>query len=128
MYYYDEMSALWAVVALYAPVFIGIVLAIYVVGVVAMWKIFAKAGQPGWAAIVPLYNIYILFKITWGKGILFLLMLIPIVNIVIMIMTMMKLSKAFGKGTGFGIGLIFLGFIFMLILGFDKSQYVGVPK
>ena len=77
---------------------------------------FTKAGKPGWAAIVPFYNLYILFEITWGNGLLFLLMLIPIVNSIVAIITMVKLAKAFGKGGGFAVGLIFLSLIFILIL------------
>ena len=53
-------------------------LAIAVLGIIAMWKIFEKAGEPGWAAIIPFYNLYVLFKITWGNGWKFLLLLIPL--------------------------------------------------
>jgi len=72
-------------------------LAISVLAIIALWKIFEKAGEPGWAAIIPFYNLYVLFKITWGNGWKFLLMLIPIANIVFAIITMVKLAKAFGK-------------------------------
>lgn len=67
------------------------------------------------------------FKITWGSGIKFLLLLIPIANIVVVIMTQIKLAKAFGKSTGFAVGLILLSPIFYVILGFDSSEYLGVP-
>ncbi|HML68237.1 MAG TPA: DUF5684 domain-containing protein [Clostridia bacterium] len=99
-----------------------------IIGIVAMWKIFEKAGEPGWAAIIPFYNLYVLFKITWGSGWKFLLLLIPIANIVILIITMVKLAKAFGKGGGFAAGMIFLSIIFYCILAFDQSQYLGVPQ
>ena len=102
-------------------------LAIIVLGIVAMWKIFEKAGEPGWAAIIPFYNLYVLFKITWGNGWKFLLLLIPIANIVFAIITMVKLAKAFGKSGGFAVGLIFLSVIFYCILAFDHSEYAGVP-
>ena len=96
--------------------------------VASLWLLFKKAGEEGWAAIVPFYNLYILFKITWGNGIMFLLLLIPIANIVIMIITYVKLAKAFGKGGGWACGLIFLGFIFLPIMAFSKDiVYVGVP-
>lgn len=103
-------------------------LAILVLGIVAMWKIFEKAGEPGWAAIIPFYNLYVLFKITWGNGWKFLFLLIPIANIVFLIITMVKLAKAFGKSGGFAVGLIFLSIIFYCILAFDQSQYLGVPE
>ena len=103
-------------------------LAIAVVSIVAMWKIFTKAGKPGWAAIVPFYNIYTEFEIAGMNGWMFLLLLIPFVNFIVMIMLYLKLAKAFGKGTGFGIGLIFLNFIFTLILAFGSAEYVGEEK
>jgi hypothetical protein len=91
-------------------------------------RFFEKAGEPGWAAIIPFYNLYVLFKITWVQGWKFLLMLIPIANFVIAIITMVKLAKAFGKSGGFAVGLIFLSVIFYCILAFDNSiNYIGVP-
>ena len=96
--------------------------------IVALWFLFVKAKEPGWAAIVPFYNTFVLFKITWGNGWLFLLMLIPIANIVIYIITMVKLANAFGKGGGWACGLIFLPIIFLPITAFSKEiVYVGVP-
>jgi len=103
-------------------------LAVGVLAIVALWKIFVKAGEPGWAAIIPFYNLYVLFKITWGNGWKFLFLLIPIANIVFLIITMVKLAKAFGKSGGFAVGLIFLSVIFYCILAFDQSQYLGVPE
>ncbi|MGN0365433.1 MAG: DUF5684 domain-containing protein [Suilimivivens sp.] len=100
-------------------------LVISVLTIIAMWKIFKKAGKPGWASIIPFYNTYCLFDLAWGNGWLFLLSLIPCVNIVVMIMLYFKLAKAFGKGTAFGFGLLFLNTIFVLILGFGSAEYVG---
>ncbi|MEA4894755.1 MAG: DUF5684 domain-containing protein [Oscillospiraceae bacterium] len=96
--------------------------------IVSLWFIFQKANEPGWAAIVPFYNLYVLFKITWGSGWMFLLLLIPIANFVIMIITYVKLAKAFGKGGGFACGIIFLSIVFLPIMAFSKDiVYVGVP-
>lgn len=96
------------------------------VTIVGLWMTFQKAGQPGWASIIPLYNIYIMSKIVGQNGWLnILLLLIPLVNIVILIMLAHGLSKSFGKGAGFTIGLIFLPFIFYPILGFGNATYIG---
>lgn len=111
-----------------SPFMTIVYLAVAVLGVIAMWKIFEKAGEPGWAAIIPFYNLYVLFKITWGNGWKFLFLLIPIANFVFLIITMVKLAKAFGKSGGFAVGLIFLSIIFYCILAFGDAQYVGVPQ
>lgn len=91
--------------------------------IIANWKIFEKAGQAGWKSLIPFYNGYTSFKITFSSGWFFLLMLIPVVNIIIHIMYCNKLSKAFGHGIGFTLGLIFLPNIFTLILGFNGDTY-----
>lgn len=100
-------------------------LALSVFILVAMWKVYAKAGKPGWACLVPFYNTYCLFEIAFGNGWLFLLTFVPCVNFVFLIMLYFKLAKAFGQGVGFGFGLLFLSPIFFAILAFGKSQYVG---
>ena len=100
-------------------------LIIGVVMIVGMWKLFEKAGKPGWAALIPIYNDYILFDIICGRGIAFLRLLIPIYNIYWMIKSCIALAKAFGKDTIFGIGLIFLSPVCMCILGFGKDEYLG---
>ena len=97
--------------------------------ILAMWKIFQKAGKPGWAAIIPFYNIYTMYEITWGKGWKFLMLLIPIYGwIVLPILTAIKLGKAFKKSTGFIVGLVLLNIVFELILAFNKDTYAGVPE
>ncbi len=102
-------------------------LAIAILVIAAMWRIFSKAGQPGWAAIIPIYNAYVLLKVAGRPGWWLLLCLIPFVNLVVLIVVMVDLAKAFGKGTGFALGLIFLSVIFLPILGFGSAQYVGRP-
>jgi hypothetical protein len=91
----------------------------------SMWKVFTKAGKPGWAAIVPIYNIIVLLEIVGKPWWWLLLFFIPLVNFVIFIMLFNSLSKSFGKGVGFTVGLLFLGFIFIPILGFGSAEYVG---
>lgn len=91
--------------------------------VICFWKIFAKAGEPGWAAIVPIYSTIVLLKIAGKPWWWLFLMMIPFVNIVFMFIIAIDLAKNFGKGTGFGIGLIFLGMIFYPILAFGSATY-----
>lgn len=81
-----------------------LVLVIAVIMIVANWKIYTKAGKPGWASIVPFYNMYVMYEIAGMNGWMFLLTFIPIVNIVIQIMLYLNLAKKFGKSTGFAIG------------------------
>ena len=101
--------------------FIEFVLAVLTIA--GFWKVFVKVGYPGWAAIIPFYNVYILVKIAGRPGWWFLLFLIPLVNIAIIIVVSLDVAKRFGKGVGFGIGLALLGFIFYPILGFGDAQY-----
>lgn len=109
-----------------ATAYLVIAIIIGILAIIATWKIFNKAGEKGWKSIIPIYNAYIFFKITWGNGWFFLLMIIPFVNIVIYIITLWKLAKVFDKGVGFFIGLLLLETIFTLILGFGSAEYVGI--
>jgi hypothetical protein len=98
---------------------------LFVLVIVAYWKIFTKAGEEGWKAIIPIYNIIVLLKIVGRPWWWILLMLIPLVNLIVFIIVTHDLSKSFGHGIGFTLGLLFLSFIFYLILGFGSSQYRG---
>ncbi|HEX8981929.1 MAG TPA: DUF5684 domain-containing protein [Ktedonobacterales bacterium] len=103
-----------------------VALALFVLLIAAQWVVFSKAGKPGWAAIIPFYSTLVELEIVgrpWWW--LLLLMFVPIVNIVLAIMLVNDLSKSFGHGVGFTLGLIFLPFIFLPILAFGGSQYVG---
>ncbi len=91
--------------------------------IASMWKVFEKAGKPGWASIVPIYNAIVLLQIAGKPGWWVLLYFIPVVNIVIAIIAMVGLARNFGKGTGFAVGLILLGFIFLPILAWGDAQY-----
>lgn len=103
-------------------------LAIAVLMIASMWKVFTKAGEPGWAAIVPIYNIIVLLKIAGRPIWWIILLLIPVVNIVVLILVSIDIAKRFGKGTGFGIGLALLGIIFYPILAFGDARYSGTPQ
>jgi Family of unknown function (DUF5684) len=107
------------------PLFWIFWLAVTILMIAACWKIFTKAGQPGWAAIIPIYNWYILCKIVGRPGWWVILFFIPFINFIIGIIVCIDLAKSFGKGVGFAIGLILLGVIFFPILGFGSAQYQG---
>jgi len=110
---------------LFTGTFMIVILAIVVVMIASLWKVFTKAGQPGWAAIVPFYNLIVLCQIVGRPLWWIVLCLIPFVNFVIVILVYIDLAKSFGKSTGFGLGIFFLGFIFLPILGFGSAKYVG---
>ena len=108
-----------------SPIVLIVELLILLLVIVAMWKVFTKAGHPGWAAIIPIYNMYVWCKIVGRPGWWVILMLIPLVNIIVGIIVCIDMAKSFGKGAGFGIGLALLGIIFLPILGFGSAQYQG---
>ena len=107
------------------PVALIVELLFAILVIVAMWKVFTKADRPGWAAIIPIYNMYVWCKIVGRPGWWVILMLIPLVNIIVAIILCIDLAKSFGKGAGFGIGIALLGIIFLPILGFGSAQYKG---
>lgn len=122
----DVDPAAMAAVAGFGMVAFVIWFAIIVLVIVSMWKIFVKAGQPGWASIIPIYNCYVMLQIAGKPGWWLLLFFVPFVNIVIAIMMWHGVSRAFGKDIGFTLGLIFLGIIFLPILAFGSATYRGV--
>jgi uncharacterized membrane protein YoaK (UPF0700 family) len=97
-------------------------IAVFVAGI---WKVFSKAGHPGWMAIIPILNIYIMCKIAGRPGWWLLLLFIPIVSFVISIIVLNDISRSFGRGIGTTVGLIFLSPVFFCILGFGSAQYQG---
>jgi hypothetical protein len=105
-----------------------VVLAIAVFLIACQWKIYSKAGKPGWACLVPIYNIVVLLEIVNKPVWWILLMLIPIVNFVIAIIIIIELAKAFGKDGGFAVGLMLLPIVFYPLLAFGDSQYVYGDK
>src|ERR1700739_4277017 len=102
-----------------------IIIAIVVFIYAAMWRIFTKAGKPGWAAIIPIYNAIVLLEIVGKPTWWFLLFLVPCVNYVFIIWTVNLLSKSFGKSEGVTVGLILLGIIFFPILAWGDAVYLG---
>jgi len=105
--------------------FFVIIIAIYLLTIAGMWKVFVKAGKPGWAAIIPIYNYIVLCEIV-GKPIWwFLLMLFPCTSLIFLIWVYNLVAKSFGKSEGFTVGLVILGPIFWPILGFGDAVYLG---
>jgi hypothetical protein len=92
---------------------------------IAMWKVFTKAGKPGWAVLIPIYNLFVLLEIVGRPAWWLFMFFIPLVNVVLLVFVAFDLAKSFGKGNGFGLGLVFLSLIFILILGFGSAEYVG---
>jgi len=100
-------------------------LLVIVLMIASLWKVFTKAGQPGWAAIIPIYNFWILLKVAGKPGWWIVLLFIPLVNFVVIFMIAIAIARNFGKGVGFGIGLVFLSFIFYPILAFTDATYTA---
>ena len=118
-----ETPSLWAGGFFFVWVFI-----FFLIAVIALWKVFEKAGYEGWKAIIPIYNTYILVKIAGRPDWWFLLLLIPFVNFVVYIILSMDIAKAFGKSELFGIvGLWLFSFIGFAILGWGDATY-QLPK
>lgn len=109
--------------------FIGVVwiiaMGMCVLQIIAMWKIFTKANKPGWASIVPIYNIYTLLQIAEVPTWYLLLLIIPVANIYATFKMYIELAHKFGKDTGFGIGLVLLNPVFILVLAFGSATYNG---
>lgn len=116
------------VMAAFAGVWLLFWLTVALLSIIGLWKVFTKAGKPGWAAIIPFYNIYVLLQIVGRPGWWLLLFLIPFVNIVISVIVFIDLGKAFGKDPVYSVLLLWLlNPIGMMMLGFGKDQYRG-PK
>ncbi len=102
-------------------------MAVIVTVIAGMWRVFSKAGQPGWGVLVPIYNVFLMCKIAQRPAWWMILLFVPVVNLIIAVILSVDIAKHFGKGTGFGVGLAFLGFIFYPVLGFSGAQYGGSP-
>ena len=145
----EEAAGVGAVMGLAAGILIAALIVWYVFQAIADWKIFVKAGVPGWKSLIPIYNVFIEYEICWSglmglvyvaamictncmnmgenvpnwKAIVFLVLCV--VGLIIHIKQSLKLARSFGKGTGFGICLILFGPIARLVLGFGSARYIG---
>lgn len=93
---------------------------------IGQWKTFSKARQPGWACLVPIYNIIVMLKMTSMSISRLFFYLIPGLNIYMIFILPIKVAKSFNKSAGYGMGLLFLPFIYYPILGFGKAEYMGI--
>ncbi len=143
----SDTSALMAVIVGYFVVFLLLCIAVYVLYVIGLWKVFTKAGVEGWKSVIPYYNIYNIFKISWKPEVFWAYLVLFIVYMVLSfvggsiasilcglagialfvlnVIMSYKLAKAFGCGIGFTIGLLIIPFVFYPILGFGSSKYLG---
>ena len=99
--------------------------AVMIIMIVAGWKIFVKAGEPGWAVLIPFYNMWVMIRIAGKEWWWFLLLFVPLVNFVAILLVSIGIAEKFGKSALFGIGLMFLGFIFYPVLAFSDAEYQG---
>lgn len=99
--------------------------AVMAVVLASMWRIFTKAGKPGWAALIPIYNTVVLMQVIGRPEWWVLLLFVPFVNLYVAIVSTLELAKSFGKSTGFGVLMLFFPVIMYPILGFGSSQYLG---
>lgn len=122
----DAAAAGMGIVMLLVTIVVALVgLLIALIPIIAMFKVYGKAGKPGWGVIVPIYNIILLLEIV-GRPIWWIvLMFIPICNVIVAIIIAIDMAKSFGKDTVWGLGLAFFPYIFYPLLGFGSAQYVG---
>jgi hypothetical protein len=122
---YGNSAAVGGVIAGMLMTFFLVFSIIGLIMVASLWKLYSKAGKPGWAAIIPIYNYVILLEIV-GKPVWWIiLMLIPLVNFVVLIIIIVEFAKSYGKSGGYAVGLLFLPIIFFPMLAFGDSVYVG---
>jgi hypothetical protein len=115
--------------AMYAIGILAAVVGLAVTGllVASMWKIYGKAGKPGWASLIPIYNTFVMLDIVGKPGIWFLYLLIPFVNVIFAIKLTFALARSFGKDTGFALGLLMFPLVFIPLLGFGNAEHQGTP-
>lgn len=105
---------------------IALVISVFII--VAMWRVFTKAGQPGWGCLIPFYNVYLMLKIAGKPGWWLVFFFIPVINLVVQIVMTIDIARNFGRSGWFAAGLIFLPIIFFPILAFGESVYIGADQ
>jgi hypothetical protein len=105
--------------------FCALWIALLVLMIASMWVVFTKAGQPGWGAIIPFYNVYLMCKIAGRPGWWLILFLIPIVSFIVAIIVALDIAKSFGKSALFAVGMLLLPIVFYPILAWGSAEYQG---
>lgn len=123
--YTTTSSDLGAVAVVIWLIVILVMLAVGIFMAIAMWRIFTKAGKPGWASLVPIYNMVVMMQIVGRPEWQVVLMFLPFAHIYISIVLPLDLAKSFGKTAGFGVLMLFFPAIMYPILAFGSSRYVG---
>ena len=121
----DDGGLFGVLYGIFSLTFFCVWLLLAIAAIVGMWKIFEKAGEAGWKAIIPIYNIWVLLEIVGRPGWWIILFFIPIVQIIMWILLALDLAKSFDKGVGYAIGIILLPWLFYILLGFSDAQYYG---
>ena len=101
-----------------------ILLVLGIITVIGTWRVFVKAGVPGWHSLIPILSTYDICRIAMTENVV-LFTVLSILLPVVYIYPCLKLAKAFGKGTGFGICLFLFYFIAFPVLGFGDAEYLG---
>lgn len=113
-----------SIAAIFSGAFSIIIYVIFVILIIAsQWKIFTKASKPGWASLIPIYNVIVMLEVARQPLWMIILLFIPVANIIVYIIVAIELSKNFGKSGGFAAGLILLSLIFYPILAFGDAKY-----
>jgi hypothetical protein len=123
---FQEMPADSAAGGVAATAMLVVWFAVVAVVIAAIWKVFVKAGEPGWAALIPIYNLIVMLKIAGKPAWWVVLMLIPGVNLIVAIIMYIGFAQAFGKGAGFAFGLLLLPFVFFPILAWGDARHSAV--
>ncbi len=121
--YYSDSLLLYLIIN-FTYFFINIAVILYILIFAGIWYTLKKADKPGFAFLIPIYNIIVMLQIAKKPMWWIIMLLLPIVNIVFMVMMLNGISKNFGKDQGFTVGMVFLGPIFWCILGYGNAQYI----